>query len=314
MNKPLSIVIVAIAIASGLYLQSCQQKGKANTGSYRIATPANSPRILPPASQSYIEQKVLTSSAHGTRIPYTIMLPPAYSANPESTYPVILWLHGAAGVQRTIAPLTSRFRSAMDLGLMQESIVVFPESRPLSMWVNSKDNTYMVEDIIINELLPHVLKSYKAFPGNNTATVAGFSMGGYGAARIGLKYPQIFKNVIMIGAGTLDESLDYTPRADPAIRDNVLSRVFGNSSIYFYQQSPIYYAKHNARTIKQTNLQITIIVGSDDEVLDQNRRFAQHLDSLSIDARLVVLPGLGHNLKDYLTAGGAEIFRSFMHQ
>ena len=83
MNKPLSIVIVAIAIASGFYLHSCQQKGKANTSSYRPASSADSPRILAPDSQSFIDQKVFISSVHGTSIPYAIMLPPAYSANPE---------------------------------------------------------------------------------------------------------------------------------------------------------------------------------------------------------------------------------------
>jgi enterochelin esterase-like enzyme len=312
MNNPWSIVIVAIAIASSFYLRSCQQKGNAYTDPYRLAATADRSRIHAPSSPVSLDQKVFRSTAHGISIPYAILLPASYSVNPQSRFPVILWLHGAAGGQRSIAPLTSRFRRAMDLGLMKESIVVFPESRPLSMWVNSKDNTYMIEDVIIKELLPNVVKSYNAMSGENSATLAGFSMGGYGVARMGLKYPQIFDNVIMIGAGTLDESLDNTPRADSAIRDNVLSRMYGNSSSYFYQQSPRYLAKRNVYAIKQMNLRFTIIVGSDDEVMDQNRRFSQYLESLDINVRLVVLPGVRHNLKDYFTVGGTKIFKSFL--
>lgn len=312
MKKPWSIVIVAIAIASGFYLKSCQQKGNVYTSSYRLSAPADRPRTLAPSSQVSLDQKVFKSAPHGVSIPYAIMLPTSYSVSPQSRFPVILWLHGAAGGQRSIAPLMSRFRRAMDLGVMKESIVVFPESRPLSMWVNSKDNTYMIEDIIIKELLPYVAKSYNAMSGENSSAVAGFSMGGYGAARMGLKYPRIFNNVIMIGAGTLDESLDNTPRADSAIRDNVLSRVFGNSRSYFYQQSPRYIAKKNLGFIRQMSLRFTVIVGSDDEVLDQNRRFYEYLDSLGINARLVVLPGVRHNLKDYFTVGATEIFSSFL--
>jgi enterochelin esterase-like enzyme len=312
MKKLWSIVIVSIAIAFSFYLRSCQQKGNAYPSPYRLAATAERLPILAPNSQVYLDHKVFKSTAHGTTIPYAIMLPASYFVNPHSGFPVILWLHGAAGGRQSIAPLTSRFRRAMDLRVMKESIVVFPESNPLSMWVNSKDNTYMIENIIVKELLPHVVKSYNAISSDHSATVAGFSMGGYGAARLGLKYPQIFNNVLVIGAGTLDESLDNTPRADSAIRDNVLNRVFGNSNSYFYQQSPRYFAKNNVRAIKQMNSRFTIIVGSDDEVLDQNLSFSQYLDSLGIEPRLIVLPGVRHNLKDYFTVGGPEIFTSLL--
>ncbi len=312
MKKPWSILIVAITTVFSFFLQSCQQKGSAHTSSFLLGAPSDRSQILTPDLQSDLSQKVFKSSSHATTIAYNIMLPSSYSVNPGSRYPIILWLHGAAGGQRSIAPLSSRFRRAMDLGILRDSIVVFPESRPLSMWVNSNDESYMIEDIIIQELLPYISKNYKVLTGENNATVAGFSMGGYGAARIGLKYPQIFRNVIIVGAGTLDESLDNTPRADSAIRDNVLSRVFGNSRSYFYQQSPRYYANQNVLTINQAGLKFTVIVGSDDEVLDQNRRFSEYLDSLRIDTRLVVLPGVRHNLKEYFTAGGVEIFRSFL--
>lgn len=308
---PILILTGAIAIASSFYLQSCQQKGKAYTSTYRLASPKHLSQTLAPSSLAYQYRQVFKSSTHRTVIPYTIMLPASYSVNSESRYPIILWLHGAAGGHRSIIPLTSRFQRAMDLGMMQESIIVFPESRPLSMWVNSKDNAYMIEDIIIKEFFPYVMKSYKVLPGENNATVAGFSMGGYGAARFGLKYPQIFSNIVMIGAGTLDQALDNTPRADPVIRDNVLSSVFGSSDTYFYQQSPRYYANKNISTIKKMSLKITVIVGTDDEVLDQNQRFFNYLESLGIHTTLALLPGVRHSLKDYFTFGTADIFRSF---
>lgn len=126
-----------------------------------------------------------------------------------------------------------------------------------------------------------------------------------------MKYPQLFSKIVMLGAGTLDPSLDNTPRADAEIRDNVLSKVFGNSSSFFYSQSPRHYAKKNLDLIKRTSPQLTLIVGTKDEVLDQNLRFFKYVRSLGLNPALVLLPGVNHSLKNYFMAGAEKIFKSF---
>ena len=69
--------------------------------------------------------------------------------------------------------------------------------------------------------------------------IEGFSMGGYGAARLGFKYPQLFASISILAAGPLD--MDFAgPRAiaDPAMRERVLKTTFGGDLDYYRSQNP----------------------------------------------------------------------------
>ena len=247
----------------------------------------------------FLQSRTIYSYALGQTITSAIILPPSYSDLHLKKYPLIVWLHGANGGTRSLIPLSSRFHDAMVKGLMPESIILLPESEPLSMWVNSYDKSYPIEDALVRDILPHIRNSYRVSLSRSSTTVAGFSMGGYGAARLGFKYSQVFGRIVMIGAGTLDPDLSNTPRADARTRDYVMSHVFGSSTEYFFKQSPRYLSSQYSRHAFQNPISITIVVGDQDEVYSQNLAFYKYLISLGLEPRLFVLSNVKHDLKSY---------------
>ena len=256
-------------------------------------------------------RQTLYSARYNQSIVYSILYPASYNEDLSRSFPVVYWLHGANGNQKSLNPLAARFEKAMSIGLMNEAIVIFPESDRLKMWVDSKDGTYPIESILVNDLIPHIRKTNRISGDRQDHYIAGFSMGGYGAARIGLKFPNIFGNVVMIGAGTLNSSLDETPRASSEIRDRVMQSVYGNDPRYFFSNSPRSLASmSSARSMNENDFKITIIVGTKDETYRQNYEFDQHLRALGYKTRFIPLPGVSHSLRSYIQAARKAVFES----
>jgi len=125
-------------------------------------------------------------------MPYRVILPPAYSAAPKQhaseAYPVIYLLHGLWGHFDNWTDKTKLAEYAGDHGF----IIVTPEGG--NGWysdnVGKQDDKY--ESYIIQELIPEVDKLFRTAAGRRGRAIAGLSMGGYGAIKFGLKYPEMF--------------------------------------------------------------------------------------------------------------------------
>ena len=257
---------------------------------------------------SLVETREIYSDSLGDFIQYSVLLPPGYASSLDQYFPIVYWLHGSNGSGMSLEPLAEKFTDAMSNGFMVESIIVFPESEKLSMWVNSKDSTYPSEDILIKDLIPHINRRFRVSQSRDSHTIAGFSMGGYGAARLAIKYNKIFSRVVMVGAGTLDESLDETPRANEITKRQVLDNVYGGSDSYFYQQSPRFLLTAYKKELLSNPLDISIFVGIEDEVYPQNLDFSRFLVNQGVPNRFVSLPGINHSLKSYIFHSGNALF------
>jgi esterase/lipase superfamily enzyme len=142
--------------------------------------------------------------------------------------------------------------------------------------------------------------------------IDGFSMGGYGAARLGFKHPHLFAAVSLLGAGPLQAEFTETPRAGPRERERLLSTVYGGDMAYYREQSPWHIVEQNAEKLR-TGLLIRQIVGDRDETLSANREFKQHLDALKIPHSYRQLPGIPHDPNLVLNTVGEdnwEFYRS----
>jgi pimeloyl-ACP methyl ester carboxylesterase len=74
--------------------------------------------------------------------------------------------------------------------------------------------------------------------GGNMLATDGFSMGGYGSARLGFKYPEVFRAVSIVGAGPMQAELIQAPRAGRKRAAEVLAKVYGSDQAYFRAVSP----------------------------------------------------------------------------
>jgi enterochelin esterase-like enzyme len=245
------------------------------------------------------------STAARSVVGYQVFVPPGYAADRARRYPVLLWLHGSGGGLQGIAPLAQRFGSAMAAGQAPPFIVVFPNGLRDSLWVDSKDGRVPMETVVMDELLPHVDATFYTRPDRGDRAVEGFSMGGYGAARFGLKYPQRFGAVSMLAAGPLQPTLSAAvgPTAKADARERVFAMVFDRDQQYFIDNSPWSLAEQHAMAARSPIL-LRQVIGTADTTLPANRAFHERMLALGLPHEYSEVPGVGHSVIALIDAQG----------
>lgn len=164
----------------------------------------------------------------------SIYLPPGYNAEPRRRFPVLYFLHGFDADDRALvkgAYQNLNIRVSMDslihAGLVREMIVVMPNARNKyhgSFYTNSPV-TGNWEQFITRDLVNYVDRKYRTVNNRTARGLAGHSMGGYGALRIGMRHPQTFSAVYALSPCCLDfadwNTRDYAKswRTTRTIRD-----------------------------------------------------------------------------------------------
>ncbi len=247
------------------------------------------------------------SAGAKTKVSYHLYTPAAYDASESSDrrFPVVYWLHGSGGGAAGIAKVATHFDAAIEAGKTPPCLVVFVNGLGEGMYVDWKDGTAPLETVIVKDLVPHIDGTYRTIATREGRMLDGFSMGGYGAARLGFKYPDVFRAVSIVGAGPMQEELVQTPRAGRQRAAEVLAKVYGGDQAYFRAVSPRTLAKQNVAAITAASL-IRVVIGDKDETFENNRLFHEHLESLKIPHTWTVLPGVAHDPMGVLRAMGDE--------
>lgn len=271
------------------------------------------PEWVTPAIQApRLEHRTFYSPAVQSDVSYHVYTPEAYDADPEGRFPVLYWLHGAGGGLPGLAPLSARFGDAIRAGDVPPMLVVFPNGLNLSLWVDWKDGSVPMETVVVTELLPHIDATFRTIASREGRLVEGFSMGGYGAARLGLKHHDLFGAVSILAGGPLQEEFTHTPRVGKRGREWVWKTIFGGDAAYFAALSPWVLAERNAAAVREQTT-MRLVIGKRDEMLAVNEAFHAHLVDLQIPHSYTVLPGVGHSTPRVLEALGEanwEFYRS----
>jgi len=244
-------------------------------------------------------------------IGYAVYVPPGYGLNPgpaaaankKERYPVIYWLHGKGGDESMgfDIRLFAFFHQAVIEGKIRPALVVCPNCGSYSMFCDSYDKTIMGETILIKELIPLIDATYKTIAGRSGRAIEGFSMGGFGAIKSAVKFPEMFSSVVTYGASMHD--LDSVSSGRP----EVFERMFGARNDYFQQNSPYILAEKNAALIRK-NLKLKFINGTLDFTLQNNLKLNSRLDTLSINYDFKILDGYKHIPIPYYEAEGLNGF------
>lgn len=124
------------------------------------------------------------SAALSREMPYRVLLPEGYEATGRR-YPVLYLLHGLGG---HYTDWTEHTRLARRLA-GRDLIVITPEGAN-SWYVNWHDGANARwEDYLARDLVADVEARFRTEARRESRVIAGLSMGGYGAIRMGLKYP-----------------------------------------------------------------------------------------------------------------------------
>jgi enterochelin esterase-like enzyme len=254
-----------------------------------------------PASR--VEYRTFESKAAATTVSYHVYKPAAYEREPWRRFPVVYWLHGSGGGLSGIPVVARHFDAAIRAGKTPPSLVVFVNGLEMGMYVDWSNGAAPVESVIVRDLVPHIDAEYRTIATREGRLLDGFSMGGYGAARLGFKYPEMFRAISIVGAGPLQQTLTRTPRSSHVQADELLARVYGGSQAEFRAASPRIFASKNAAKIGKNSL-VRIVIGRDDETYDNNAEFHSYLKSLGIPHEWIILDGVGHNPEAVLWAMG----------
>lgn len=156
-----------------------------------IAQSAVKPAEGPISAASRVKAQEIQSKLMGRKMPFNVILPRGYDAREENgrRYPVLYLLHGLTGNFTNWAERTKIQQYTEPLKM----IIVTPEGE--NGWYTdaySKDGA-KYESYIIRELIPEVDKKFRTIARRDQRAIAGLSMGGFGALKFGLKYPELFK-------------------------------------------------------------------------------------------------------------------------
>jgi poly(3-hydroxybutyrate) depolymerase len=259
--------------------------------------------VTPEVKAPGVSFHTFESAAAQTTVSYHLFTPAAYDRELERRFPVVYWLHGSGGGLPGIPQVAARFARAIQDGKAPPCLVVFVNGMPDGMYVDWKDGSAPLETVIVKELVPHVDASYRTIASREGRALDGYSMGGYGAARLGFKYPDLFRAVSMMGSGPLQENLLDAPRASRRRAEEVLDRVYGGDPDYFRSVSPRTLAERQANAIARGSL-VRMVCGDQDNLLANNRAFHEHLERLGIPHSWTVLPGVDHDPLGTLEALG----------
>jgi endo-1,4-beta-xylanase len=152
---------------------------------------------------------------------------------------------------------------AIRAGRLEPLIIVFPNGlRGATMYCDSRDGAYPVETVIVKDLIAHVDARYRTIAGREGRALDGFSMGGFGAAHLGFKYPEVFGVVSIQAPPLLDPEL-HSPL--PA---RAWSRLFptamGGDLEYFRANDPFTLVARNADALRDRSV-IRIIAHAENE-------------------------------------------------
>lgn len=228
---------------------------------------------------------------------YTVYLPEGYEES-DRDYPVVYWLHGRGGRPHSANRFIARAHRAIAAGKCPEMLIVSPTGLRGSMWVDSPDGTQPVESVILNDFIPHVEATYRVIPDRASRAIDGFSMGGFGAAHLGFKHPDLFGTISLMGAAIHRPEFFRDNRAD------IFAKAFGGDLAYCTAESPWTLVKTAAPRLKGRTL-IRLYVGENDTRLrDKNVEFSTLMTELGLDHEHAVVPEAAHNAAQVLDGLG----------
>jgi hypothetical protein len=130
-------------------------------------------------------------------------------------------------------------------------------------------------------------------------------MGGSGSGRLGLRRPDLFAGISMLGAGPMQLDFMDAPKGTdvpPSQRAALYQMVWGSDPAYYLAQHPWTIATQRASVHQALRTEIRIGVGAEDPAMPSNVEFHGHLVSLGVPHELTVVPGVGHSLPGTLQA------------
>ena len=216
-----------------------------------------------------------------------LYLPPAYAANPDARFPVVYWLHGMCGHAWNGNVFLRQLDDAIRNHQAPPVIAVLVNGVADSYYFDSPNGQWPVESMIVKDLVSYVDRTYRTIAAREARIIEGFSMGGFGAAHLAFKFPDVF-GVAVIDSGAFN-SYESFQQGIPTIAAKMLG-----DAAYFNANDPMLLITRNAGNIRGL-VRIRIAVGDQDNLQEPAQQLHERMKSLHIDHEYEVVPGVGHD-------------------
>lgn len=150
---------------------------------------------VPPSG--VLQRRSMPSHALGRNWDHIIYLPPGYE-NQNRKYPVLFLLHGNFGAPADFVDpgdIEGTANALIAAGKMAPAIIAMPDGGQ-SWYLDCGD--LRMEDAILNEFIPFIEGSVRAIATRAARGIGGISMGGYGALRLAIRYPELFSALALM--------------------------------------------------------------------------------------------------------------------
>lgn len=236
------------------------------------------------------------SPLHGPSIGYRIYLPPSYASQPQRLFPLIMVLPGYGSTEIWSVSDAWLIQAMVD-GLIPEAVIVHMNPLGNCFWHDGATSTDAAVPVqaystVVNEMLPHLLATYRIGDRMEERAMIGFSMGGYGAFNLALRSGE-FRNVISVDGslrvpGNESAAFQFSCGNDPQVINghNIFTVLAGQST--------------NAMALKHM-----ILVASVNHA-DHNA-FHQQLVTAGASGSYEYLPSLSHEFDQFVSARGQQM-------
>ena len=243
----------------------------------------------------YYLHKTFDSKVAGQKVGYCIYLPPDYSSNPDKRYPVIYNLHGNGGNEWNRGQECTLLHEGILAGKWPPMIMVFPNGGKTTFYKDSYDGKLPIETMFIEELIPHIDKTYRTIAKREGRCIEGFSMGGRGSTRLAMKYPEMFCS-LFCQAGNVPRTSEGFDTTKPDAYPNYY---LGPDKQAYIDNDAFLLLEKNLEQIKR--MRILIACGTQDDThIVTIRDFHQALLKHGVDHTYWELEGLAHNRKRFI--------------
>ena len=219
-------ILIVVTVAT-LTLDAQRGRGAAPPGGARGGGPGGGARTGT-IERITVPSKSLEGNLEGdasTRN-VTVYLPPSYATDQARRFPVVYLLHGFGDGDNAFTERISRLVESADrlAGAQGFSspIVVTPDAQTLhgNSLYSSSPATGDWEKFIAEELVAAIDGKYRTYAQRMSRGIGGHGAGGYGALRIGMKYPRVFSSLYAMSpccTSAADAALDQAATAAEAI-------------------------------------------------------------------------------------------------
>lgn len=238
---------------------------------------------LPKSADPRVRHATYFSKLHKTEIGYAIYLPPAYDSG-NQRFPVVYYLHGGRpGSEAKGVAMASHFAQYSQ---KWPAIYVFSNGGAVSHYDYPAYGSYG-ERTFIDELIPHIDKTYRTIANWTGRGIEGFSQGGRGAARIAFAHPELFCSAAPFGGGHQYERHAHEHQGQEGPPSNYLFPAKFNT----YDLARAYAARRDHKP------RLLIAVGTEDQNYQPNLHWMGFLDSLGVAYGKIIVPGVKHDAR-----------------